>query len=382
VSKIIQIGPKLLRFLLAAFLWLHAVFLLRAPSGALEFVRSRIHFSAEEITLFLLLLLFSFVSGPDLGKTILNLLYVYFFPFILLFYAVYWPIRLAILFWKRHKPPLNEGREITVAATEQPTLTILGEMPGQKKSKETITSAILEVATRPFRKFVLLWCLLVVFTTHLPVLWLSVIILFAQLARKMYVVLEITWSSRSAIERIVAGIPNRLDEALQKLYAIDFEVTPVADLRNLLNQIRGLEWLVKILGHSPRVSRWIFGIGLTCLLLTYGYFGFLFSFGYVGLAKLSGVFLPWVDSLVTSIFIPFYVADLPKIISLRILGGIHCTLLAALGIGTVLNYFRQQLEPLKAATTLVSVRLSEQEAQTRYLVLQQKVESEKPNTPK
>ena len=143
-----------------------------------------------------------------------------------------------------------------------------------------------------------------------------------------------------------------------------------------------MEWLVKILGHSPRVSRWIFGIGLTCLLLTYGYFGFLFSFGYVGLAKLSGVFLPWVDSLVTSIFIPFYVADLPKIISLRILGGIHCTLLAALGIGTVLNYFRQQLEPLKAATTLVSVRLSEQEAQTRYLVLQQKVESEKPNTPK
>jgi len=381
VSKIIQFSQKLSRFLLAAFLWSHALFFLRAPSGIIEFIRTRIHFNAEEITLFLLLLLFSFLSGPDLGKTILNVLYIYFFPFILLFYVAYWPIRLAVLFHRRSKHT-SAAQEITMAASERPTLTILGEKLPQTKSSEVAPSPILEVATRPFRKFVLLWGLLVVFTTHSQVLWLSLTVLFVQLIQQMCIVLRITWSSRSFIEKFTAGIPARVDEAFQKLYAANLDVTPIADLRNLLNQIRGLEWLVKILGHSPRVSRWIFAAGLTCLLLAYGYFGFLFSFGYVGLAKLSGVSFSWADSIVTSLFIPFYVTDLPRYLSLRLLGGIHCTLLAALGIGTVVNYFRQQLGPLQAAANLISVRLSEEEAKTRYLVLQQKLESDKTNNPK
>ena len=85
--------------------------------------------------------------------------------------------------------------------------------------------------------------------------------------------------------------------------------------------------------------------------------------------------LSWGEWLVNSLFIPAYVSNFPKSIFLRILAGIHFTLVVTVGIGTVLNYFRGRIERLRKVTTLVSVRLSESEIRERYVILQQKVDA-------
>lgn len=116
-------------------------------------------------------------------------------------------------------------------------------------------------------------------------------------------------------------------------------------------------------------------MGLITFLAIYIYFALLFSFVYLGVGRLVGSPLSWGEWLVNSLFIPAYVSNFPKSIFLRILAGIHFTLVVTVGIGTVLNYFRGRIERLRKVTTLVSVRLSESEIRERYVILQQKVDA-------
>jgi hypothetical protein len=66
----------------------------------------------------------------------------------------------------------------------------------------------------------------------------------------------------------------------------------------------------------------------------YVYIALLFSFTYYGIARVSGVLYSWTDALIASLFIPFFVTELPKLPVFRILGGLHCSLILAIGFGT------------------------------------------------
>jgi len=94
---------------------------------------------------------------------------------------------------------------------------------------------------------------------------------------------------------------------------------------------------------------------------------------------LAGLTLAWSNSATISFFILAYVAELPKTAMVRILGGIHFTLVLALGVGTVVSYFRKQLEPLRTALTSANMRLYEDETQKQFIVLQAKVGSTETN---
>jgi hypothetical protein len=102
---------------------------------------------------------------------------------------------------------------------------------------------------------------------------------------------------------------------------------------------------------------------------------FIFSFMYVGIARAAGSSFSFADSLITSLFIPFFVTDLPKLLALKLLGGLQCTLVVTLGAGTIINYFRRQLEPLRAAGRALSLRLGDEAVRQKYAALQQKIEA-------
>ena len=120
------------------------------------------------------------------------------------------------------------------------------------------------------------------------------------------------------------------------------------------------------------LSRCAWILGIVFLGSIYIYMAVLFSFGYYGIARVSGVRYSWPDALVTSLFIPFFVSDLPKILAVKVLGGIHCSLVVAVGVGTIMNFLRRKLDAVRTASVELSNRLGERDIQEKYLILEEK----------
>jgi len=375
VDKSIDVARNITRFCLAVFLWSHAFFLLNIQSRVVEYVKGRIHVTTAEAILFVLLLTFSFVAGSGFGQTFINLVYIYFFPFVLLFYAVYWPIRaLRILKLKTvRSADIPAGTLVVQASPASVVLTApISERKGGVESK---VGAALELLTRPFRKFTYLWCLLVMLATHKPIVWTALSVLLVQLVGKIYRVVRIFWFSKSFLDQATTAISSFLNDTINKLQSLNFEATPLTELKNLLNQVKGFKLILAFVTKSSFFSRLTFALGLLMLVCAHLYFALVFSCVYVGGAKVADLTLTWPNSLAISLFILAYVTELPKTLMLRILGGIHFTLFLALGAGTIVSYFRRQLEPLRSALATVDMRLSDIGLQEKVIVLQTKVEA-------
>jgi hypothetical protein len=327
--------------------------------------------------LLILLVTFTFVAGSGFWRTLSNLTYIYFFPFVLLAYLVYGSFRIA-LFTGRSltSKPKEAGRESKQGISRLPsTLTLsapVSERGDVGMGKKVL--ATLRVLARPFHKFTFLWCLLLILSTHKQIIWLALGVLLLHMARTVYRVVKFSVFSKSWLVKIDDGIRTVINTTLDKLALINFETAPVAELKNLWNQLRAFEAAVRFIENSSAFSRWTWLACGAVLLSIYGYLAFLFSFAYFGMARVAGTPLSWPNAFVTSLFIPFYVGDLPKAFGLRLLGGIHCSLVVTVGVGTIVNYFRQRIESLRSVATLVTVRLSAEDTRERYLILQKKVE--------
>jgi hypothetical protein len=106
-------------------------------------------------------LTFTFVAGTGFGQTLVNLIYIYFFPFVLLFYAFYWPIR-ALRILKVKTARSADVAPGTLVVQASPTSVVLTAPISERKGgAESKVGAALELLTRPFRKFTYLWCSLV-----------------------------------------------------------------------------------------------------------------------------------------------------------------------------------------------------------------------------
>lgn len=92
----------------------------------------------------------------------------------------------------------------------------------------------------------------------------------------------------------------------------------------------------------------------------------MFSLAYYGVCRVTGVSYTWIEALVTSVFIPFFVGDLPKTVSIRILAGIHCSLFVGISIGTIFSFLHRRLEAIRKAAEDLSDRFSEQAALEKY----------------
>jgi hypothetical protein len=228
---------------------------------------------------------------------------------------------------------------------------------------------------RPFRKFTFIWCLLIVFSAHRYILVVATTVLLLHLARKIYIVIAITWSSRTAIEQTIDRLIGYLKENIDALANPDVSGIPIKDLRNLVNKLRGIEYFLRFVANTAAFWLSTMIVAATLLLSTYLYFAGLFSFAYVGVSRIVGESLTFANALVTSVFIPFFVVDLPKALPVRILGGIHCTLVVTLGAGAAMNYFRRQLVPLRNTALALGVRMSEENVRERYLLIQEKIKS-------
>lgn len=361
-------------FLFAAFLWLHALFLLNSQSIFLSKYTQLITLTTSEIVLFGLLVVFSLLAASGFWKMLLSLAYIYFFPFVLLAYALYlcFCILRTMNRWFKTQEPSKQAA-LLVAGKEAPQIApVFPPVSGGVAEAKKQPTGLLSFLLRPFRRFMMLWCVLLLVTTHLAVVWMCLIVVLVHLARRVLAILKILLLSEAWMAKIAEGILTGLNTVLVALGSVSREATRTNELEKLWNQVKLWRTVLDFLKDPYLLSRWAWVLGIVFLGSIYTYFAAIFSFAYYGIARVSGVAYSWPDALVASVFIPFFVSDLPKVLAVRLLGGIHCSLVVVIGIGTVLKFLRRKLDAIRNAAADLSNRFADQSVHEKYLILEEK----------
>jgi hypothetical protein len=358
--------------LLASALWLHAIFALNVPSSLLSRYSYILRLSSSEAALLLILLTFSFLSGAGPWRTFRSLSYIYFFPFVILWYflRIFASAVKTLNGWLMSQAPADVRPSLKKKQTTD--ITVHSASPEKKEIEGKGYKGLIKFLTRPFRKFMILWCVLLLITTHMAIVWLCLIVVLLQLGRKIFLVMKGVFFSDPWLRKYGPLMFAGLQKTLDAIEANSPDNIPEKDAKSWLGQLDLWRKILDFLENQYLMQRWAWIICAVLFFSIYAYFSLLFSFGYYGLTRVCSVTYPWPDALVTSIFIPAYVGDLPKLLAVRILGGIQFTLVVLLGIGTFMNFLQRRLEAVYRTAAAYSDRLDRESIQNKYLFLKEK----------
>jgi hypothetical protein len=374
---------KITTFFLAVFLWLHALFFLNFQSAIVSKCTQLLHVTTTEVVLFALLVVFSFAAGSGFWKPLLSVLYIYAFPFVLLVHAFRWCFLVlrAMHRWLKKQantlpagPPVVEQKSIPIAP-------ILPQNVDEKVSVKKKAAELMQFLLRPFRRFTFLWCILLLVTTHEVIVWLCLVVVLFHLVRDVFRVVKVMFFSEPWLRKIGASLLGVIETTLAVIAAVTPDTSPTAELRNAWNQVNLWTKIVNFLKDPYLVSRWAWVLGILFFGFIYTYIALLFSFAYYGIARVGGISYSWLDAVVASLFIPFFVSDLPKLLPLRLLGGLQCVLVLAVGISTLVNFIQRRLRSIHAAAITISKRLGDENIREKFLILEAKLATVPTNLP-
>lgn len=368
---------KLTRFSLAVLLWAHALFAIDIHSRFVWRIAQTIHLTAVELVLLGLLVLFSYLASTGFWSAVGNFLFIYFFPFVLLFYGAKWIVKLLVVVGVWLKPQAGIAGS---SGEQQPRVAKPLQLPGSQVvgKVDTISdkSTFWRLLVRPVSRFTILWCFLLLVATHRAIIWVALIVTLLHIFRFIVRLARISLGSGTLFERLEEGVQKVADDWLAKLAHVTRESAPTPDLRALWQNVRNFELGVLALKNETLVARWaalLCGVFLGCV---YIYTAFVCSFAYYGIERLAGYTDSWPQLFITSVFIPFLLTDLPKDVPLRLLGGLQCVFVLSIGIGTVTRYLRSHIQSLRTMATIVDVRFSDEAVKAKYEMLKQKFEGE------
>jgi hypothetical protein len=367
---------KATRFALSLLLWAHAVFAINIQSPTVLRIAQVLHLTVAEFVLLSLTIVFSYLASTGFWSAVGNLLYIYFFPFVLLFYAAKWALKLLLVIG-RWLNPKTDG--VILADKQRPALLVGLRLPGPQKI--TTVDAIqdqsvrLHLLFRPVRRFTLLWCLLLLLATHTAVIWVALMVILIHIARFFVRLVRVFLGSRTFFERLEEGIQRVADDWLAKIAHVTSDSPPTPELRALWQSIRNFELGILALKDGALLSRWATLLGGVFLGCVYVYVAFVSSFVYYGIERLAGYGDTWPQLLTTALFIPFLLGDLPKLAVLRLLGGLQCLIVLSIGIGTVTRYLRSYVRSLRTVAATVDSRFADDTVKAQYEALKQKFES-------
>src|SRR5206468_8548315 len=228
--------------------------------------------------------------------------------------------------------------------------------------------------TRPLRRFTLLWCFLLLFTTHQALLDVALAIVMIHVLFILSAILRVTLFSAGVLTNLEIRIRENTEALLAKLVSVTRETEATDDLRNTWMRIAGIQMGLLVLRNKELVSRWAAVLGSIFLGCIYLYLVFLLSFVYYGTAHAQSISLSWPNALVTSLFIPIAFSDLPSNVWLKLIGGIHCTVILAVGAGTLINYVTRKAEDLQRDAVVLNERFAEEDVRVRIAIFGRKIQ--------
>src|SRR5258708_17581390 len=125
MATLSEIIRRAMTFLLAGFLWLHALLILNIQSSVLSKCTRLLRLTSSEFVLFALLVICSFLAASGFWKTLLSLGYIYFFPLVLFvcFLRLSFLMLRAMNRWFKAQATAPQPTESLVASQSGPPLS-------------------------------------------------------------------------------------------------------------------------------------------------------------------------------------------------------------------------------------------------------------------
>ncbi len=186
---------RVARFVLASVLWLHGLLLFEVAKPNLAPLAARLSLNINEVTIFCLIATLSILATYGVSNILVDMLYIYFFPFVLL----YWTARLAYKLVRAlnrvfaalsiddvepfdlHSIPGWPSPVTVPASTTGQQAGQQQAQPEPTKSAKSPSSYLRQLLTAPFVRFSLLWCLLLLLTTRPTLLWIALVVVLAHI---------------------------------------------------------------------------------------------------------------------------------------------------------------------------------------------------------
>jgi hypothetical protein len=372
---------RVCRFLLAFFLWLHALFILNVAPSLVPYA-SHVKSNTAELTVLLLLATLTILASYGIGNVVVDAIYIYFFPFVFLFYCAFFLFKgikggyEAV--WGQDEPLDVSLKQLVIApqptlVQASPTQVAVAETPEGNAPAEG--RSWFGMILRPFRKFLLLWCLLLLVASHRGLLLVALIVVLFQLCRLLIQVFALAVVSSNWLGELEQRIRNYADDVIGKLLLAK-EITQ--DFQKVFLSITALQVGVSLLRSRRRVVQWAMYLGTLFFLGIYVYLALIFSFAYYGVARVLNIPYDWTTSIVNSMFMPLTFGSLPSSNWIRALGGVHALAVLALSIGTIFGYIRQKLDSLHGVADELSKRLEQAEVRAKVELMREKFQPASP----
>ncbi len=223
---------SLTRLAVAIILWAHAIFLFDVPRASPAPLFNRLHTSAGEVTVLTLIAGFSVLTSYGWSNVAVDLAYVYFFPFICLYYLA----RRAVISLGRpavttepsdssDPPPyyVQIPWPALVAPASGVAKPVAGSTPAEQIN-ESFRAKLARHALRPFRHFTLLWCLLLLLTTHRWLLRTALVVVSVQLVA-LLIGIALSFTSNDWLSKFSQAFQQESEKLIKKVTEANAEVT-------------------------------------------------------------------------------------------------------------------------------------------------------------
>jgi hypothetical protein len=355
---------KLARFVVAAIVWLHALFLMNVALPSAAPIARMVGMNSGEFIVISLIVALSVLAAYGVGQVVIDLLYIYFFPFVLcyLFARYMYLIGRGIhRYFKRNQAPL--------AVITAPTPISVPNSPPKQETKpdKNTWRSVARAFVRPFQ-LTSLWGVLILLTSKPLILKVALAVVIVNIIISTIYILGMGMVGREWLSQLEVRLRAYGDELIDAIRGWD-SVTTGNTLRDAWNKIQALEIALRLLRKRERIAQLSILAGIALFLGVYLYVAFLMGFVYFGVARLRNV--PWgaADSFVTSLFIFFGYADLPKDVWLKILGGIHCTFVLLLGARAIVSHLQKRLEAVYSVANTINDKLQAEEIRAKIAIL-------------
>jgi hypothetical protein len=354
MAALSEILRKTTTFLLAVFLWFHALFILNVQSTFTAKCAYYLRLTTSETVLVGLLVIFSFTAGSGFWKPFRSLLYIY-----------QW------FKTQAGESPDNlpvSGPQNAPTVPKQPLVT--PKQTGIEERAKEFANFLL----RPFRRFTVLWCILLLVSTHTGIVWVCLAVISLHLVRKIIAVLKVMLFFDVYLKKAVESVFETVGGAVDIIDAVTSDTTPSNELRTTWRQLKTWGTITAFLRNEYLVTRWAWVWGVISFGLIYIYFALLFSFIYFGIARVNGLLYSWPTALVDSLFIPLFATELPNMLVLRVLGGLQFVLVLGFGFGTFFNFLNRSLFAIHTAATIINDKLTDKRFQEQFVIVGAKLE--------
>jgi hypothetical protein len=389
--KVMRLIRKFVRFCAGFFFWLNALLIISIPKPSLDGLGLRIGLNPYETALIVFFAAMTLLSSYGLGKFLLDTLYVYFFPFILLYLIVkiLFKVMLHIprLLHKLVPPPADQTDWLTILKMFNPSIALpeTGKIIPQSqvvpptidmnpqpthKARTRIISFGQKIAL-PFTSFTVLWGMMIALTNKQWLLAISLGIVVFHTVRFIMRLAAIATGANT----LFSGAENRLFTNMEELISkvmnkpLEDKVTDT-DLAQTVTTLLACRAFAYLLLKRAEVTYAILALGCFIYAIIYLRLALLFGFVYLGVAKLRHLPLSFLDSMVNSLGMPLSYTFFPHEWMIQSVQLFHALVVIALGAGFINAYFKRKLGTFKEVAENVWEKLDQEQLKDRIYQFQ------------